>query len=229
MNLSKIWLKSVLLWIAIFSFVSCNNENQSENTSNNKLKEKLDTINTSEIKKDTVLKNKIPVNNEINISNVKFGPAPDMFRQSMNDIFDAYMSITYSLCFGDPNGVKVGTAVFKDMQSRIDPSVISGEMKTFWEKYSNNLSTVIANIEASNDLNTQRKYYARLSELMTIAIKNYRIKGKEVRKYNCPQALDGSGAYWYFEISPAYTLMNPYLGQGSKDCLNPVETLNYSK
>lgn len=185
-------------------------------------------INSDTVSKDT--SSKVPRNiNGLKTENLKFGPAPDIFQVNMNDIFDAYMSITYSLCFSDPKGVKTGTAIFKQMQERIDPNILTGEMKNYWNGYANELTEVISRIESANDIESQRVAYKYLSELMTVAIKNYRVKDKLIKKYECPQVLNGQGAYWYFEDSSAYTLMNPYLGQQSKDCLEPVETINYKK
>lgn len=233
MNSAKIYIKSAFFLI-LLTLAGCDNQNEdikiaSDTITPNKTNN-VEVNDTTVNSKDTTSGNKIPLDNsKLDVTNVKFGPASEMFREGMNDIFDAYMSITYSLCFNDPKGVKSGTTVFKDMHSRIDPSLISGEMRNYWDKYSAQLNAQVLKIEAANDIETQRVAYADLSDLMTVAIKNYRIKGKVVKKYSCPKALGGKGAYWYFEDSPSYTLMNPYLGQESKDCLEPVETIEYKK
>jgi hypothetical protein len=228
----KIYYYNKLLIFMMIILLSGCSEKEESNTYTPPQQD-ITSTDTNSLNDDTTGKNsKISIPKDttsLKTDNLKFGPAPDIFQVNMNDLFDAYMSITYSLCFSDPNGVKTGTAIFKQMQGRVDPEILSGEMKSYWNSYNNALTEAVNEIEQANDINGQRAAYKKLSNLMTVAIKNYRVKDKIVKRYDCPQVFNGQGAFWYFEDSSAYTLMNPYLGQESNECLEPTKTYNYKK
>ena len=218
MKFTKLMLNLFFL-ISVFNIVSCGNKEE-----NIWKKDSTSVNDTNKVQNS----DKIDPS-EIQVDSLKFGPAIDVFRVSMNDLMDSYMSISYALCFDKPENIKTGVTIFKDMMSKTDSNSLSGEMRSYWNGYSTALEKTIDDLESSTDLQTQRNYYSVLSRLMTPVVKNYGVKDKTILKYYCDKALNGKGAYWYFEDSPSYTKMNPYLGGETTECMEIVETIKPPK
>ncbi len=219
MNFIRLMLNLGFL-LFLFSTVSCGDKEEDNPWKKDTTTKKIDTVTGT---------NKEIEPGYFKVDSLKFGPAIDVFRVSMNDLMDSYMSISYSLCFDKPENTSIGISLFKEMMSRIDSNSLTGEMRAYWNDYRLALLKVIDDLESTNDLNIQRYHYSVLSRLMTPVIKNYGVKDKVILKYYCDRALNGKGAFWYFEDSPSYTKYNPYLGKETTECMEIIETIKPPK
>ena len=219
MNFNRLVLNLIVL-LTILNLISCGDKE-------NEINWQKDSTNKSN-QTDTSMEKDIEIK-DLQVDSLKFGPAIDVFRVTMNDLMDSYMSISYPLCFDKPDGIKTGTYLFKDMISKTDSTSLSGDMRSYWNDYRVALEKAILDLESADGLKAQRYYYSQLSRLMTPIVKNYGVKDKVIIKYYCDKALDGKGAFWYFEDSPSYTKMNPYLGGETTECMKIVETIQPPK
>jgi hypothetical protein len=83
------------------------------------------------------------------------------------------------------------------------------------------LSSLAADIAASEDLETQREQFKSLTELFIKSLKQSGVSGKVYVQY-CPMAFDDTGATW---ISYSEEIKNPYFGDQMLHCGTVQEEL----
>jgi membrane fusion protein, copper/silver efflux system len=108
----------------------------------------------------------------------------------------------------------------KDL-AKVDMSLLPEKTHTDWVNLDKQLKISLDKIESEDNLKTQRKAFASLSQAMYKIIKAFGM-GEEVYYQYCPMALEGEGAYW---LSNSKSIKNPYLGNNMLTCGSIKETI----
>ena len=98
----------------------------------------------------------------------------------------------------------------------IDMTLLDGNAHDLWMKNQSEIKEAITIIHKSNNLETQRKAFVRLSNAMYKSIKLFRINNSKAIYYQyCPMAIDNQGAFWLSEVEE---INNPYFGEMMLRC-----------
>lgn len=83
------------------------------------------------------------------------------------------------------------------------------------------IAQIAGGIAASEDINTQREMFSKLTAAMDPVLKEAISSGKIYKQY-CPMAFEGKGDYWY---STSEEIRNPYYGDKMLKCGRVEETI----
>ena len=87
--------------------------------------------------------------------------------------------------------------------------------------YLNTIESSLKEIQASSDIEAQRKTFSTLSDALYKSVKAFGLAGVTAYYEFCPMALDG-GAYW---LSNEEKIRNPYFGNKMLTCGSVKEKL----
>ncbi len=123
------------------------------------------------------------------------------------DYVVAYMQLKDAMFAGDASKVKTAAT---GMKGKITGSVIEDSKRM---ESMNNLLTAIA---SSDDIETQRISFAKLSQYMISQLEENPVKGVTLYSDYCHMARNGKGAYWLSTDQEIYN--NPYMGDKMPHC-----------
>ena len=93
----------------------------------------------------------------------------------------------------------------------------------FWNLLTAELKTAAALTADAHDIAARRLAFETLSDKLWLAVSTFESRaGATVRRFHCPMAMDGAGAYW---LQGAETVANPYYGAAMLRCGSQVEVL----
>jgi Cu(I)/Ag(I) efflux system membrane fusion protein len=84
------------------------------------------------------------------------------------------------------------------------------------------MESALKEIQASSDIEQQRKAFSALSDSVYKSIKAFGLGGATAYYEYCPMAFDNEGAYW---LSDAEQIRNPYFGDKMLTCGSVKEKL----
>ena len=87
----------------------------------------------------------------------------------------------------------------------------------------NELQATARQIAEAGDIESQRRYFAKLSQELYKVVQNNELTDKELYWQHCPMALGGEGANW---LSYEEQIQNPFMGQRMPRCGSVAETIN---
>jgi hypothetical protein len=118
--------------------------------------------------------------------------------------------------------VKAEAGVAAAAVEKVDMKLLAGVAHNDWMNYLAPIQTSLREIQASADIETQRKAFSTLSGNLYKSIKAFGLGDKEVYYEFCPMAFNNEGAYW---LSDQEQIRNPYFGDKMLTCGNVVEKL----
>ena len=125
--------------------------------------------------------------------------------QQDKDILLNYMKIKNALVHDDFEQVK-------KVASKMDDGLEG--VKINQAQY-DNLKNVIANLAKAEDISTQRRYFAQLSQHLYQLAQKTDLTDKTLYSQSCGMAMGGQGAEW---ISYEEEVRNPFMGQKMPGC-----------
>ncbi len=100
--------------------------------------------------------------------------------------------------------------------------LLSGAAHNDWMTYLSPIQTSLKEIEATTDIEAQRKAFSSLSDNLYKSVKAYGLGGEEAFYEFCPMAFNNEGAYW---LSDQEQIRNPYFGDKMLTCGSVKEKL----
>ena len=126
----------------------------------------------------------------------------------LNAVYEHYVHLTNALVKDDLSEARIaGNAI------EVGAAEIPG---------GKDVATAAARITNVNDIETQRKAYASLSNEFINMAKKSGVNNGELYVDFCPMALNDKGAYW---LSAGKEIKNPYMGQKMLSCGEMKETI----
>ena len=123
------------------------------------------------------------------------------------DYLAAYSQLKYALNQGDVAKIK---AAATDMKGKITGAGIDDKKKL------ESINSSLTMISSSDNLEAQRKAFAKLSQYTITILKDNPASGVTIYSDYCPMALSGKGAYWLSMDKEINN--NPYMGEKMPHC-----------
>lgn len=145
-----------------------------------------------------------------------------IFQKQLLGVFTAYVALKEAFVASDPAKVKTeASATLKSLAS-VDMKLLTGAAHNDWMTYLSGLEGSLKKIEASADIEEQRKLFVDVTDGLYKSIKAFGLGGATAYYEFCPMAFDNQGAYW---LSNEEKIRNPYFGDKMLTCGNVQEKL----
>ncbi|RAW00012.1 DUF3347 domain-containing protein [Pseudochryseolinea flava] len=144
------------------------------------------------------------------------------FQSQLSDFFTAYIKLKDAFVASDVEKVKAEASAADAALAKVDMKLLSGAAHNDWMTYLSPLQDALKEIQATTDLEAQRKSFRTLSDNFYKAVKAFGLGGKEAYYEYCPMAFNNEGAYW---LSDQSKIRNPYFGDQMLTCGVVKETL----
>lgn len=144
------------------------------------------------------------------------------FQQQLATVFTAYLPLKDALVASDASNAKAQATTTSEALSKTDMKLLSGAAHHDWMTYLGGLESSLKEIQASSDIEAQRKAFSTLSDHLYKAVKAYGLGGQIAYYDFCPMAFNSQGGYW---LSDTEQIKNPYFGDKMLTCGSVEETL----
>jgi hypothetical protein len=144
------------------------------------------------------------------------------FQQQLASVFSSYIELKEAFVSSDATKVKEEATGTNEALNKVDMKLLSGVAHNDWMNYLSPIQTSLKEIQASTDIEAQRKAFSTLSDNLYKSIKAFGLGGKEAFYDFCPMAFDNAGGYW---LSDQKQIRNPYFGDKMLTCGSIQETL----
>jgi hypothetical protein len=144
------------------------------------------------------------------------------FQQQLAGVFAAYVELKDAFVSSDAAKVKEKANAENEALGKVDMKLLSGAAHSDWMNYLSAIQTSLKEIQASADIEAQRKAFSTLSDNLYKSIKAFGLGGKVAYYEFCPMAFNNEGAYW---LSDQSKIRNPYFGDAMLTCGSVKETL----
>jgi Cu(I)/Ag(I) efflux system membrane fusion protein len=145
-----------------------------------------------------------------------------LFQQQLANVFTSYLQLKDAFVLSDVNQVKTEAKKMSDALDKVDMKLISGAAHNDWMNYLSPVQRSLKEIQASSDVEVQRKAFSSLSDNLYKSVKAFGLGGKEAFYEYCPMAFNNQGAYW---LSDQEEIRNPYFGDKMPTCGSVIEKL----
>jgi hypothetical protein len=144
------------------------------------------------------------------------------FQQQLAGVFTSYVELKDAFVSSDAGKVKEEASSANEALAKVDMKLLSGAAHNDWMNYLSPIQTSLKEIQASADIEEQRKSFSTLSANLYKSIKAFGLGGKEAFYEFCPMAFNNEGAYW---LSDQQQIRNPYFGDKMLTCGEVKEKL----
>jgi len=144
------------------------------------------------------------------------------FQEQLAGVFTSYIEMKDAFVASDQSKVSTEASQTHDALSKVDMKLLSGPAHNDWMNYLAPIEMSLKEIQASADIEVQRKSFSTLSDNLYKSIKAFGLGGKEAFYEYCPMAFDNEGAYW---LSDQEQIRNPYFGDKMLTCGSVKEKL----
>jgi hypothetical protein len=144
------------------------------------------------------------------------------FQKQLGTVFTSYVQLKDAFVASDANKVKEQAAGTNQALAKVDMKLLTGAAHNDWMTYLSPLENALKEIQASRDIEVQRKAFSTLSDNLYKSAKAFGLGGKEAYYEFCPMAFNNEGAYW---LSDQSQIRNPYFGDKMLTCGSVQEKL----
>lgn len=144
------------------------------------------------------------------------------FQKQLADVFNAYVALKEAFVASDPAKVKAEATTTLKSLTNADMKLLTGAAHNDWMTYLSGLEGALKKIEASADIEEQRKLFVDVTDNLYKSIKAFGLGGATAYYEFCPMAFDNQGAHW---LSNEEKIRNPYFGDKMLTCGNVQEKL----
>ena len=144
------------------------------------------------------------------------------FQEQLAAVFTSYVAMKDAFVASDASKVKIAAKETSSALRNVDMKLLTGAAHNDWMNYLSPIESGLKEIEASADLEAQRKSFSSVSDNLYKSVKAFGLGGKEAFYEFCPMAFDNEGGYW---LSDKDEIRNPYFGDKMLTCGSVVETL----
>jgi Cu(I)/Ag(I) efflux system membrane fusion protein len=155
------------------------------------------------------------------VSSQQFDDVPDSFRQTFSEAIEQYISGKDALVESDLAGTQLAYESFSSKLEEIGVHGLAGDGHVAWMESYEALTNHAETITKSEDLESARAAFSRLSDELISAVQKFGIEGVVYHQY-CPMAFDNEGADW---LSREEQIQNPYLPDTMIGCGEVIERI----
>jgi Cu(I)/Ag(I) efflux system membrane fusion protein len=154
-------------------------------------------------------------------SSQQFDDVPDSFRQTFSEAIEQYISGKDALVESDLAGTQLAYESFSSKLEEIGIHGLAGDGHVAWMESYEALTNHAETITKSEDIESARAAFSRLSDELISAVQKFGIEGVVYHQY-CPMAFDNEGADW---LSREEQIQNPYLPDTMIGCGEVIERI----
>lgn len=144
------------------------------------------------------------------------------FQEQLAALFTAYVELKDAFVATDAEKVKTEAKETIDALANVDMKLLTGAAHNDWMNFLNPLESSLKEIEASSDIEAQRKSFSTVSDNLYKSVKAFGLGGATAYYEYCPMAFKNEGGYW---LSDNQQIRNPYFGDKMLTCGMVKETL----
>ena len=144
------------------------------------------------------------------------------FQNQLAGVFASYVELKDAFVASDASKVKDEAKHTNEALAKVDMKLLSGAAHNDWMNYLSPIQSSLKEIQASTDIEAQRKAFSNLSDNLYKSVKAFGLGGKEAFYDYCPMAFNNEGAYW---LSDQAQIKNPYFGDKMLTCGEVKEKL----
>ena len=144
------------------------------------------------------------------------------FQTQLASVFSSYVELKDAFIASDANKVKDEAKGVDEALSKVDMKLVTGAAHNDWMSYLTPIQGSLKEIQASTDIEAQRKAFSNLSDNLYKSVKAFGLGGKDAFYDYCPMAFNNEGAYW---LSDQEQIKNPYFGDKMPTCGSVKEKL----
>ncbi len=144
------------------------------------------------------------------------------FQNQLAGVFTSYVELKDAFVASDASKVKGEAKQTDEALAKVDMKLVSGAAHNDWMNYLTPIQNSLKEIQASTDIEAQRKAFSNLSDNLYKSVKAFGLGGKEAFYEFCPMAFNNEGAYW---LSDQEQIKNPYFGDKMLTCGSVKEKL----
>ena len=137
------------------------------------------------------------------------------FQTQLAGVFSSYVELKDAFIASDANKVKDEAKGVDEALSKVDMKLVTGAAHNDWMSYLSPIQGSLKEIQASTDIEAQRKAFSNLSDNLYKSVKAFGLGGKQAFYDYCPMAFNNEGAYW---LSDQEQIKNPYFGDKMLTC-----------
>lgn len=149
--------------------------------------------------------------------------APDCFGSGLQNVVTAYYALQSGLAADDDDKARRAAAdVVHTLNSLdCDADQLDPQAGEFWQLATQKMMTAANLTAGASDIAARRMAFEPLSDTLWQAVSTFQGESEEaVRRFHCPMAMDGAGAFW---LQSGTTTANPYYGALMLRCGSQVE------
>ena len=146
---------------------------------------------------------------------------PDRFRDQLNEIAQAYVTLKDALVASDFDEAKLALKAIIVASDNVDRTELDEATQRKWQEDLRILKKGMSGLKESKDLDDLRLNFAPFSKNVYEVVKRFGV-GQQMYYQYCPMALKNQGAYW---LSYEEEVLNPYYGKMMLRCGEVVEEL----
>ncbi len=155
------------------------------------------------------------------VSSQQFDDVPDSFRQTFSEAIEQYISGKDALVESDLADTQLAYESFSSKLEEIGVHGLAGDGHVAWMESYEALTNHAETITKSEDLESARAAFSRLSDELISAVQKFGIEGVVYHQY-CPMAFGNEGADW---LSREEQIQNPYLPDTMIGCGEVIERI----
>lgn len=144
------------------------------------------------------------------------------FQEQLAFVFTSYVELKDAFVSSDASKVKSEAKDTREALSKVDMKMLTGAAHNDWMNYLSPIENSLKEIEASAEIEAQRKSFSAVSDNLYKSVKAFGLGGKDAFYEFCPMAFNDEGAYW---LSDKKEIRNPYFGDKMLTCGTVVEKL----
>ncbi len=144
------------------------------------------------------------------------------FQNQLAGVFTSYVGLKDAFVATDANTVKDKAKQTDEALAKVDMKLLSGAAHNDWMNYLTPIQNSLKEIQASSDIEAQRKAFSNLSDNLYKSVKAFGLGGQTAFYEYCPMAFKNEGAYW---LSDQEQIRNPYFGDKMLTCGSVKEKL----
>ena len=149
--------------------------------------------------------------------------APECFSTGLMAVVDEYYTLQVALAGDDDGHAGHAAHGVQEALSKLDcdTSQLDAAGAKFWGLLVTEMQAAASLTAGARDIAARRMAFEPLSDALWLAVSTFEGESESpVRRFHCPMAMDGAGAFW---LQNGETTANPYYGASMLRCGSQVE------
>jgi len=152
-------------------------------------------------------------------------PTPDCFASGLELVVQRYYHLQAALAGDDDDAASLAAGhighALKAINCQEEEFAVAPRLA--WQQMINELELAAQRIKNATNIGDRRLGFETLSDDLWLAVTTFQGRAPtDVKRFHCPMAMDGTGAYW---LQSGTTTANPYYGSSMLRCGSQVASL----